>query len=81
MTPQPAVVTLTTTVAARGATEFLLRLVGLGKTDATELLLRSHLGELRRNARSPRPRCFCADPGFTGRGTRAPYLDLAGVLQ
>lgn len=80
-TPQPAVVTLTTSVAALGATEFLLRLTGLGKTDATELLLRSHLGELRRNARSPRPGCFCTNPGFVGRGLRVPYLDLAGVLQ
>lgn len=80
-TPQPAVVTLTTSVAALGATEFLLRLTGLGKTDATELLLRSHLGELRRNARLPRPGCFCAVPAFIGRGTRAPYLDLAGMLQ
>jgi molybdopterin/thiamine biosynthesis adenylyltransferase len=80
-TPQPAVVTLTTNVAALGATEFLLRLTGLGKTDATELLLRSHLGELRRNARRPRPGCFCTNPGFIGRGTRAPYLDLLGVLQ
>lgn len=80
-TPQPAVVTLTTSVGALGATEFLLRLTGLGKTDATELLLRSHLGELRRNARSPRPGCFCTNPDFIGRGTHAPYLDLAGVLQ
>lgn len=79
-TPQPAVVTLTTSVAALGATEFLLRLTGLGKTDASELLLRSHLGELRRNARSPRAGCFCTNDGFIGRGTRAPYLDLAGVL-
>jgi proteasome lid subunit RPN8/RPN11 len=80
-TPQPAVVTLTTSVAALGATEFLLRLTGLGKTDATELLLRSHLGELRRNARPSRAGCFCTSPGFIGRGTRAPYLDLVGVRQ
>ncbi len=79
-TPQPAVVTLTTSVAALGATEFLLRLTGLGKSDATELLLRSHLGELRRNARPARPGCFCASTAFIGRGTRAPYLDLLGVL-
>lgn len=80
-TPQPAVVTLTTSVAALAATEFLLRLTGLGKTDATELLLRSHLGELRRNARSARPGCFCASTTFIGRGARSPYLDLLGVLQ
>lgn len=79
-TPQPAVVTLTTGVAALGATEFLLRLTRLGKTDATELLLRSHLGELRRNARPARPGCFCTSTAFIGRGTRAPYLDLLGVL-
>ncbi|WP_341927104.1 ThiF family adenylyltransferase [Nocardioides psychrotolerans] len=80
-TPQPAVVTLTTSVAALGATEFLLRLTGLGKTEATELLLRSHLSELRRNARPARPGCFCATAAFIGRGIRAPYLDLLGVLQ
>lgn len=79
-TPQPAVVTLTTGVAALGASEFLLRLTGLGKTDATELLLRSHLSELRRNARPARPGCFCISTAFIGRGTRAPYLDLLGVL-
>jgi molybdopterin/thiamine biosynthesis adenylyltransferase/proteasome lid subunit RPN8/RPN11 len=77
-TPQPAVVTLTTSVAALGTTEFLLRLTGLGPVDATEVLLRSHLGELRRNARHPRPGCFCADQAFVGRGTRAPYLDMVG---
>lgn len=80
-TPQPAVVTLTTSVAALGATEFVLRLTGLGKTEATELLLRSHLSELRRNARPARPGCFCAAAAFIGRGIRAPYLDLLGVLQ
>ena len=80
-TPQPAVVTLTTSVAALGATEFLLRLAGLGKIDATELLLRSHLGDLRRNARPARPGCFCTNASFIGRGIRAPYLDLLGVVQ
>ncbi|TCC38889.1 ThiF family adenylyltransferase [Kribbella speibonae] len=78
-TPRPAVVTLTTSVAALGATEFLLRLTGLGPVDATEMLLRSHLGELRRNARPPRPGCFCTSADFTGRGTRTPYLDLVGA--
>ncbi|MFT4082842.1 MAG: ThiF family adenylyltransferase [Nocardioides sp.] len=80
-TPQPAVVTLTTSVAALGATEFLLRLTGLGKSDATELLLRSHLDELRRDARPPRAGCFCTRAAFIGRGTRIPYLDLVGALQ
>ena len=78
-TPQPAIVTLTTSVAAFGASEFLLRLTGLGPVDATEMLLRSHLGELRRNARPPRAGCFCTSADFTGRGTRSPYLDLVGA--
>lgn len=78
-TAQPAVVTLTTSVAALGASEFLLRLTGLGPTDATELLLRSHLHELRRNRRRPRPGCFCTSPNFVGRGTRTPYLDMLGA--
>lgn len=75
-TPQPAVVTLTTLVAALGATEFLLRFVGMGSDAATELLLRPHVGELRRNRLPQRPGCFCSDPRFLGRGQKEPYLDL-----
>lgn len=75
-TPQPAVVTLTTLIASLGTTEFLLRLTGLGSPEATELILRPHLGDLRRNQRPPRIGCFCTDAGFTGRGRRTPYLDL-----
>lgn len=75
-TPQPAVVTLTTLVAALGASEFLLRFVGIGSDAATELLLRPHVGELRRNRLKQRPGCFCSDPRFVGRGQKQPYLDL-----
>jgi hypothetical protein len=75
-TPQPAVVTLTTLIASLGTTEFLLRLTGLGSPDATEYILRPHLGELRRNQRRQRTGCFCADPRFIGRGRQQPYLDL-----
>ncbi len=75
-TPQPAVVTLTTMVAALGTTEFLLRLAGIGSPAATELLLRPHVGELRRNRRPQRPGCFCSDPQYLGRGQKQPYLDL-----
>lgn len=75
-TPQPAIVTLTTMVGALGATEFLLRLAGIGSPAATELLLRPHVGELRRNRIRQRPGCFCSDPQFLGRGQREPYLDL-----
>lgn len=75
-TPQPAVITLTTLIASLGATEFLLRLTGLGSPEATEFILRPHLGELRRNQRSQRTGCFCADPKFLGRGQQQPYLDL-----
>ncbi|WP_322921658.1 ThiF family adenylyltransferase [Nocardioides renjunii] len=75
-TPQPAVVTLTTLVAALGASEFLLRFVGIGSDAATELLLRPHIGELRRNRLPQRPGCFCSDPPFLGRGQKEPYLDL-----
>jgi hypothetical protein len=75
-TPQPAVVTLTTLVAALAATEFVLRLVGIGSVAATELLLRPHVGELRRNRVPQRPGCFCSDPRFLARGQRQPYLDL-----
>jgi molybdopterin/thiamine biosynthesis adenylyltransferase len=75
-TPQPAVVTLTTMVAALGATEFLLRLAGIGSSAATELLLRPHIGELRRNRIPQRPGCFCSDPKYLGRGQKQPYLDL-----
>jgi molybdopterin/thiamine biosynthesis adenylyltransferase len=75
-TPQPAVVTLTTMVAALGATEFLLRLAGIGSPSATELLLRPHVGELRRNRIPQRPGCFCSDPKYLARGQKQPYLDL-----
>lgn len=75
-TPQPAVVTLTTLVAALGASEFLLRFVGIGSDAATELLLRPHVGELRRNRLKQRPGCFCSDARFVGRGQKQPYLDL-----
>ncbi len=75
-TPQPAVVTLTTLVAALAATEFLLRLSGIGSNEATELLLRPHVGELRRNRSPQRPGCFCSDPRFLARGQKEPYLDL-----
>jgi molybdopterin/thiamine biosynthesis adenylyltransferase len=75
-TPQPAVVTLTTLIASLGTTEFLLRLTQLGSPEATELIMRPHLGDLRRNKRPSRPGCFCTDPEFAGRALRAPYLDL-----
>ncbi|MFP1155602.1 HesA/MoeB/ThiF family protein [Mycobacterium sherrisii] len=75
-TPQPAVVSLTTMIAALGVTEFLLRLAGIGSTEATELLLRPHVGELRRNRIGQRPGCFCSDPKYLGRGRQQPYLDL-----
>ncbi|MFL6061631.1 MAG: HesA/MoeB/ThiF family protein [Marmoricola sp.] len=75
-TPQPAIVTLTTLVAALAASEFLLRLVGIGSSAATELLLRPHVGELRRNRIPARTGCFCTEPRFLGRGQKDPYLDL-----
>lgn len=78
-TPEPAVVTLTTGVAAYAATELLMRLTGLGPTDATETLIRPHLGDNRRNRVPQRAGCFCTDPAFTGRGRRTPYLDLIGA--
>lgn len=75
-TPQPAVVTLTTLVASTATTELLLRLFQLGDSNASELLLRPQLHELRRNRVPSRPGCFCSDPAFIGRGRREPYLDL-----
>jgi hypothetical protein len=75
-TAQPAVVTLTSLVAATATTEVLLRLFGIGDVQASEILLRPHLHETRRNRAKPRPGCFCNDPTFAGRGTRTPYLDL-----
>jgi hypothetical protein len=63
-------------VAALGATEFLLRLAGIGSPSATELLLRPHVGELRRNRIPQRPGCFCSDPKYLARGQKQPYLDL-----
>jgi hypothetical protein len=75
-TAQPAVVTLTSLIAATATTELLLRLFGIGDVQASEILLRPHLHETRRNRATPRPGCFCTDQAFAGRGTRTPYLDL-----
>ncbi|MEJ7634108.1 ThiF family adenylyltransferase [Aeromicrobium sp.] len=75
-TPQPAIVTLTTLVASLAATELLMRLVGIGSPAATELLLRPHVGELRRNRLPQRSGCFCSDSRYLGRGQKQPYLDL-----
>lgn len=75
-TAQPAVVTLTSLIASTATTELLLRLFGIGDVQASEILVRPHLHETRRNRANPRPGCFCSDPTFVGRGTRAPYLDL-----
>lgn len=74
--PQPAVVTLTSLVASTATTELLLRLFGIGESEASELLLRPHLHEVRRNRVRARPGCFCTDAGFGGRGFTDPYLDL-----
>jgi len=74
--PQPAVVTLTTLVASMATTELLLRLFGIGETEASELLLRPHLHEVRRNRILARRGCFCTDAAFGGRGFTNPYLDL-----
>ncbi len=75
-TPQPAIVTLTTLVAALATTEFLLRLTSIGSPEATELLLRPHLGDLRRNRAPQRPGCFCGDTTYLARGRRGQYLDI-----
>jgi len=75
-TPQPAVVTLTTMVAALATTELILRLFGFGDASASELIALPVQRELRRNALPPRPGCFCSDTKFLGRGPEAPYLDL-----
>jgi hypothetical protein len=75
-TAQPAVVTLTSLIASTATTELLLRLFGIGDVQASEILVRPHLHETRRNRATPRPGCFCTDSAFTGRGTRTPYLDL-----
>jgi molybdopterin/thiamine biosynthesis adenylyltransferase len=75
-TAQPAVVTLTSLIASTATTEMLLRLFGIGDVKASEILVRPHLHETRRNRATPRPGCFCTDPTFSGRGTQTPYLDV-----
>lgn len=77
-TPQPAIVTLTTLVAALATTEVMLRLFGFGdaSASASELIARPVQRDLRRNALPPRPGCFCGNAGFLGRGLETPYLDL-----
>lgn len=75
-TAQPAVVTLTSLVASTATTELLLRLFKIGDVEASELLLRPQLHEIRRNRTPARDGCFCSDVNFQGRGFKEPYLDL-----
>lgn len=75
-TPQPAIVTLTSLVASTATTELILRLFGIGDAEASELILRPQLHEVRRNRVPARPGCFCTDTQFQGRGFKEPYLDL-----
>lgn len=75
-TAQPAVVTLTSLVASTATTELILRLFGIGDTDASELIIRPQMHEIRRNRTPARAGCFCSDAQFQGRGFKEPYLDL-----
>lgn len=75
-TQQPAVVTLTTYVAALAATELLLRLFALADSTPSEIIALIRDRGLRLNRTPQRPGCFCSDLDFVGRGTREPHLDL-----
>jgi molybdopterin/thiamine biosynthesis adenylyltransferase len=75
-TRQPAIVTLTTLVASLATTELLQRLFGLADSAPTEILVRVHGRDLRKNRIPHRPGCFCSDPEFLARGPEDPHLDL-----
>lgn len=71
----PAVIAFTTGVAAHAVSEFLARTFSLDdEPPSTELLLRFHRREIRRNTRSGEVGHWCTDQANVGAGDAAPFL-------
>jgi molybdopterin/thiamine biosynthesis adenylyltransferase len=71
----PAVVAFTTGVASQAISEFLARTFSLDdQPSSTELLMRFHHRDIRRNTRTGKPGHWCTDPNNIGAGDGMPFL-------
>lgn len=71
----PAVVAFTTGVSSQAVSEFLARTFSLDdEPSSTELLMRFHRRDIRRNTRSGKPGHWCTDPNNIGAGDAMPFL-------
>ena len=71
----PAVVTFTTGVASQAVSELLARTFSLDdEPPSTELLMRFHRRDIRRNTRSGALGHWCQDPNNVGAGDTTPFL-------
>ena len=71
----PAVVTFTTGVAAHAASELLQRLFVLDDgSPSSELIIRFHARDIRRNSRAGVPGHWCVDARNLGAGDTVPFL-------
>ncbi len=82
-TPAPAVISLTTCVAALAVTELLHRLTGFmgGERTSTEIVARFDHARLGKNHRAASPDCVCGDKGRWGRGDTEPFLGLSWATE
>lgn len=71
----PAVIAFTTGVAAQAVSELLARIFSLDdEPPSTELLMRFHRRDIRRNTRAGKPGHWCVDPINIGAGDSTPFL-------
>lgn len=71
----PAVVTFTTGVAAHAVSELLQRVFALDdEPPSSELIIRFHARDIRRNSRPGTPGHWCVDPRNLGAGDTVPFL-------
>jgi hypothetical protein len=73
----PAVISLTTAVAATAVTELIHRLTGFmgSDRDSNEVIHLFDQARLRTNSVAATPECFCGDRARWGRGDTQPFLD------
>jgi hypothetical protein len=75
----PAVVAFTRGVASQAISEFLARTFSLDdQPPSTELLMRFHHRDIRRNTRTGKPGHWCNDPNNIGAGDAMPFLGTLG---
>lgn len=73
--PDPAVIAFTTGVAAHAVSELLARIFSLdAESPSTELLMRFHRRDIRRNTRTGQAGHWCNDPTNIGAGDSMPFL-------